>query len=89
MMNKAYNSYTMWISVRHLGFPVEGGIGERHRHRLNACPENMGVAAGILSMSSVELDKSVGGNFTLPGWLRTCVYVCIRTLIHIAVLLMI
>jgi len=27
-------------------------------------PENMGVAAGILFMSSVELEKPLGGNFT-------------------------
>ena len=29
-------------------------------------PENAGVAAGILFLSSVELEKPLGGNFTPP-----------------------
>ena len=36
-------------------------------------PENMGVAAGILFLSSVELEKPLGGNFTPCTWFRTCV----------------
>ena len=35
-------------------------------------PENIGVAVGILFLSRMELEKSVGGNFTPPPrWLQT------------------
>jgi len=36
-------------------------------------PENRGVAAEILFLSSVELDKPLGGVILPPWWLRTCV----------------
>ena len=74
-MTRKANSYFIRISGRHLGFPVEeaseeDGIGTVEK----LDPENIGVAAGILFLSSVELEKSLGVILPPPHrWLRTCV----------------
>ena len=71
------NSYNIWIFGRHLGFPVEGGIENVGMGTVEKlAPENMGVAAGILFLSSVDLKKPPGCNLPPPPpprWLGTCV----------------
>ena len=53
------NSYYIRISGRHLGFPLKEASAEVVIGTVVA-PENMGVAAGILFLSSVELEKPLG-----------------------------
>ena len=36
-------------------------------------PKNMGIAAGILFLSALELEIYLGGSLPPPHWLLTCV----------------
>jgi len=66
-MTRKANSYNIRIFGRHLGLLKEAsgedGIGTAEK----LTPENKGLAAGILFLSSVELEKPLGVIYPPPA----------------------